>query len=204
MNDRGSSRVPLHARAVLEAMVLTVVSLAAGVAAGIGLFFYVLDGSGGVPNGAWSSYVSGSSSQMALDALAHHAIYEIGQGRSLQWTASTDSEGEPLDRRRHYRIVSKALPARFWSITLYDMEDRLLPNEWKRYSVTSRDVVTEPDGSFVVDVSPTILTRASNWIASGATPRGDVSFLAYLRMYSVAPGRDPAALDLPTIVRLPD
>jgi hypothetical protein len=206
MSHRSSARTPLPPPARIGAILWTAASLAAGAAAGVVLFFAALDCSRGVPNGVWWTYLEGQSPRMALRARARHAIYETGRGRALYWTAFTDSGGEPLDRRRHYKIVSEALPARFWSITLYDTEDRLLPNDWERYSVTSLDVSTETDGSFAINVSPNPIPGAMNWIPSGRSPRDDRRFLAYLRMYGLAPpaGSGPSTLALPAIVRVPD
>jgi hypothetical protein len=205
MSDR-SGRNSLLPRPTIGTILQTMAWVAAGTAAGVAVFFFVLDASRGVRNGVWSACLSGRSSRMALDARAHHAVYETGTDRTLYWTALTDSDGVPLDRRRHYRIVSGALPARFWSLTLYDGENRLLPNEWGRYSVTSLDVSKQPDGSFAIDVSPRLISGAANWIATAPSPRDDTRFLAYLRLYDIDPtaGRDPASLPLPAIVRMPD
>lgn len=206
MGERSAGRSLRLPRPSIRAIVQTVACAAAGAAIGIGAFFVLLEGSRGERNGVWWTHLGGQENRMDLDALALHAVYQMKAEKALYWTAFTDSQGEPLDRRRHYRILSSALPARFWSLTLYDAEDRLLPNHWERYSVSSLDVSTNPDGSFAVDVSPAFIPGNTNWISSGAASRDERRLLLQLRLYDIdlTARRNPMTLALPKIVRVAD
>lgn len=185
---------------LMKALLLIAASVAVGGTVGFIGFVMVLERSR--ESDVWPAYLGGQTPGTDVSVLARDATYEMEAPEALYWTASTDSNGEPLDRRRHYHIVSESLPARFWSVTLYDTRGRLLPNAWERYSVTSLDVAADPDGSFTIDVSPQIQPDDRNSIPTGLKPGDDTDFIAYLRLYH--PQRAPETIRFPTMVRIAD
>ena len=51
---------------------------------------------------------------------AHEARY---------YNAAVDSAGQPLDGKCRYRVTGKAIPAKWWSLTLYDHPGYLVANQ---------------------------------------------------------------------------
>ena len=67
--------------------------------------------------------------------------------RSVRATALHSSPlptttGRPLDGRCIVTLTGTTPPARFWTITLYDLDGRLVPNAADRYGFTSQEIVT--------------------------------------------------------------
>jgi hypothetical protein len=100
-------------------------------------------------------------------------------------TALADGEGRPLDGRSRYRLVfapGQAPPNRaFWSLTVYDVDGRLVANPQDRYAVgdSHPPLVRRADGSIVVALQRTRpAERRVNWLPVPAGP-----FRLNLRIY---------------------
>lgn len=97
----------------------------------------------------------------------------------------TDSNGNPLrgeyDYVMHFDKDNLPPTNAFWSITMYDQNNLLVPNDLKRYSLNSRsNLVYNPDGSLDVHIkydSPQD-DFEKNWLP---TPDGD--FKLTMRIY---------------------
>jgi hypothetical protein len=104
--------------------------------------------------------------------------------------AFKDSEGDPLDGAKSYRVkLPPDIPAaRFWSLTLYDNQTRSMLQTPQRFpragsqSYPSPAATAEDDGSTVVVFSPErpADTPEGNWIQTDP----DKGFFAILRCYS--------------------
>ena len=57
------------------------------------------------------------------------------------YTAATDDAGRPLDGHCRYRVAGGALPAQWWSLTLYDPVGYLVANPAGHYSVESAAIL---------------------------------------------------------------
>ena len=81
--------------------------------------------------------------------------------------------------RRPLRRRSSGLTpqARFWTLTLYDPEGKLVANSVNRYGFTSQEVVRNSDGSFDITVAPR--ARSGNWLPTGGIER----YTLVLRLY---------------------
>ena len=55
--------------------------------------------------------------------------------------------------------------ARFWTLTLYNPEGRLVANSAQRHGFTSQEIIRNADGSFDVTVGPR--ARPGNWLPTG-------------------------------------
>ena len=73
-------------------------------------------------------------------------------------------------------------PARFWTLTLYDPDGRLVANSANRYGFTSQEITRFADGSFQIAVAPR--ARPGNWLPSGGVDR----YLLVLRLYDTPVG----------------
>ena len=96
-----------------------------------------------------------------------------------------DADGNALMGGANYSLHIEPNPpaANFWSITVYDIKNRLIiQNESRRADLSSRseDLVTNPDGSVDLYFGPKAPKgKENNWIQ---TNNGE-SFFVYLRLY---------------------
>jgi hypothetical protein len=87
-----------------------------------------------------------------------------------------------LQSSRQYRIHFAGEPdvSEFWSLTLYDSDDRLAKHPAERYSVgSSLPLKKNTDGSFDIVVAPAQPAIASNWLS----PPVQGNFTLLLRYY---------------------
>ena len=88
--------------------------------------------------------------------------------------------------------------ARYWTLTLYDPEGRLVANSVDRHGFTSEEIVRNADGQFAIAVAP--LARPGNWLPTG----GIEKFVLVLRLYDTPIGvatRTTKEGPMPAIVR---
>jgi len=101
-----------------------------------------------------------------------------------------DADGNALMGGNHYslRIEPNPPAANFWSITVYDIRNRLIiKNETRRADLSSRseELVTNSDGSVDLYFGPEAPEgKENNWIQSN---EGE-SFFVYLRLYGPEQG----------------
>lgn len=116
----------------------------------------------------------------------------------IELTAETDSHGASLDGRCRIRL-EKAMPnARYWTLTLYDAEWKLVANDTGRSSFTSAEMVREGDGTFAINIAPT--PQSGNWLPTGGVSKYRLVLRLYDTLISTAvAGRD--SFVPPVIVR---
>ena len=72
--------------------------------------------------------------------------------------------------------------ARYWTLTLYDPQGRLVANSIDRHGFTSQEIVRHADGSFDITVGPR--ARPGNWLPTGGVER----YVLVLRLYDTPVG----------------
>ena len=88
------------------------------------------------------------------------------------------SGGDPLDA-----VISGVTPtARFWTLTLYNVDGELVANSINRSGFTSQEIVRHADGSFEVAIAPR--ANPGNWLPTGGVER----YVLLLRLYDTAVG----------------
>ena len=158
-------------------------ALAVAAAVGLGTTWLVLTRGtafGAVPIGAWTAWPKIGTRDIdpyARATLARTGELPVGSGDGVAFLARTDDGGRPLDGRCDVRIVGTTPQARFWTLTLYDPQGRLIGNSIDRGGFTSQEVVRRADGSFEIAVAPR--TRAGNWLPTN----GVDSYVLVLRLY---------------------
>ncbi len=159
--------------------------LAFAVAAVIGLgttLFALSHGTafGAFTIGAWTAWPRTGTADIdpyARAIIARTGELPIGSGDGIAFFAKTDDHGSPLDGRCEVVISGTTPQARFWTITLYDDEGRLVGNSLNRQGFTSQEIVRKLDGSFEIAIAPR--ARSGNWLPSGGAER----YVLVLRLY---------------------
>jgi len=135
---------------------------------------------GAVAIGAWTAFPKSGTRDVdpyARAAIARSGELPVGSGDGVAFSARTDDNARPLDGRCEARISGTTPQARFWTLTLYDPQGRLIGNSIDRQGFTSQEVVRRADGSFDIAVAPRI--RAGNWLPTN----GVDSYVLALRLY---------------------
>jgi hypothetical protein len=135
--------------------------------------------------GAWTAWPR--TGTMEIDPYARATVSRsghlpIGSGDGIAFFASADDEGRALDGRCDTVVAGVTPQARFWTITLYDQEGRLIGNSLKRHGFTSQEIVRNHDGSFEISIAPR--ARSGNWLPTGGADR----FMLVFRLYDTPVG----------------
>ncbi len=106
----------------------------------------------------------------------------IGTGDGVAFFARTDDAGNPFDGRCTFVLSGMTASARYWTLTLYDPEGRLVANTIDRHGFTSAELLRDVGGRFAINVGPH--ARPGNWLPSG----GIEKFVLVLRLYDTPIG----------------
>jgi hypothetical protein len=140
---------------------------------------------GAIHIGAWTAWPKTGTADIdpyARAAIARSGELPIGSGDGVAFFASSDDAGKSLDGRCTVTISGTTPAARFWTLTLYDLDGRLVPNAVDRYGFTSQEIARRTDGSFEIAVSAR--ARPGNWLPTGGIDR----FVVVLRLYDTPVG----------------
>jgi len=121
------------------------------------------------------------------DPYARATIARTGQlpialGDGVSFTAHADDNGKLLDGRCDVVLSGVTPAARFWTLTLYNVDGELVANSVNRYGFTSQEIVRRADGSFEIAVAPR--ANPGNWLPTGGVER----YSLVLRFYDTAVG----------------
>lgn len=163
-------------------------SFAVAAAFGLGLTQFALTRGtafGAITIGAWTAWPKTGTTDIdpyARAAIARSGELPIGSGDGVAFFASSDDTGRPLDGRCTVAIAGTTPPARFWTITLYDLDGRPVANAADRYGFTSQEIARRADGSFEIMLAPR--ARPGNWLPTGGIDR----YVVVLRLYDTPVG----------------
>lgn len=152
--------------------------------------------------GAWTARPRTGTSEIdpyARATIARNGELPVGTGDGVAFAATTDDNHRPLDGRCDVVVSGVTPAARFWTLTLYDPNGRLVANTLQRYGFTSQEIVRGSDGGFEVRVAAR--SRAGNWLPTGAIER----YVLMLRLYDTPVGvatRTPRDAPMPSIATM--
>lgn len=139
--------------------------------------------------------------------VARHGLLALAKSEAVYFTRATDDEGQPLHEACTYRLTARAMPAGWWSITLYDARSMLPDNEDGALSINAGDDAVGRNGDQIIGrgVSATIAPRRPDkpglWISNRNAGRFDLTLRLYMPDDALL--ADPAgSLDPPQIERL--
>ena len=153
---------------------------------------------GTAATGPWrtgSDFGTARADNYTRAVVALHGLLALPAREARYYTAATDSAGDPLDGTCRYRVGGGAMPARWWSLTLYDTAGYLVANQAGRFSVSSA-AIADP-ARWSIAVAPA--EQAAPWLPTGRAARFELTLRTYL------PAGDGhaslTAAQLPAIVR---
>lgn len=153
-----------------------------------------------VANGPWRVLLNAGNADAGMyerTAVALGGLFALSRTETLYYSAMTDSEGLRFSERCDYRVVGDDPDTRWWSLTAYAMDNYLIRNGDGHPALAQTTVAREPDGSFIINVSPE--PQPKNWISI----KDGGQFILMLRLYN--PGASvyerPATAPLPRIER---
>jgi hypothetical protein len=146
---------------------------------------------------AWPRTGTANADPYARATIARTGQLPIGIGDGVSFSAQTDDKGKILDGRCDVLVGGITPAARFWTLTLYNVDGQLVANSVNRFGFTSQEVVRRTDGSFEIAVAPR--AQPGNWLPTGGVDR----YVLVLRLYDTAVGVQTGAgheAPMPTIV----
>lgn len=165
---------------------------------------------GNVAVGGWhSDFAIGSTAAdpYTRARVARHGLLALAKTEAVYFTRTLDDNGAPLREACTYRLTTGAMPAGWWSITLYNAQSMLPANDDGALSINAgQDIVARMGEEIVGEgVAATIAPRRPDsgglWISSRNAGRFDLTLRLYMPREDLL--ADPAGtLDPPKIERL--
>ncbi len=142
-------------------------------------------GFGTLQIGAWSARPKNGTAGIdpySRAAIARTGALPVAIGDGVAFVARTDDKGRTLDGRCETVISGSTPAARFFTLTLYDADGKLVANSLDRQGFTSEELLRNQDGSFEVTVAPR--ARPGNWLPTGGVER----YILVMRFYDTSVG----------------
>lgn len=118
------------------------------------------------------------ASRYTRAVVALRGLLALPATEARYYTAATDDSGAPLDGACRYIVTGGTLPAKWWSLTLYDREGYLVPNEADIYSVGSAGLPAAEGAKWQVVIAPKM--QPGHWLPTGRIARFELTLRAYL------------------------
>lgn len=131
--------------------------------------------------GPWTTgrdFGTARASRYTRAVVALRGLLALPATEARYYNAATDDAGAPLDGRCRYTVSGGALPAKWWSVTLYDPAGYLIPNQAGIYSVGSVGFAAEEAAKWQIEIAPE--RRPGRWLPTGGAARFELTLRAYL------------------------
>ena len=172
----------------MRLLIGTLFSLFVAAAIGLGSTWFALTRNvafGAMQIGSWTAYPKSGSAEIdpyARASIARSGELPMGLGDGVAFIAKTDDAGRPLDGRCDVLVSGTTPQARFFTLTLYGLDGRLIASSINRHGFTSQELVRKADGRFDVVVAPR--ARPGNWLPTGGVER----YVLIMRFYDTPVG----------------
>lgn len=174
----------------------------AGAAVGVGTAIVVMGDGKGLGRQAVDGWVTNElAGSRAADpysraSIARTGLLALNRGETIYFHKYSDEQGRAFRPDCVYEVRGRALPARWWSLTLYAEDDFLARNGDKAFSVDATRIRTDPSGGWSVRIGGD-RGGAADWLSS----RNAGTFMLSLRMYNptAAAREHPDAIAFPAI-----
>ena len=134
-----------------------------------------------VRNGPWITWPSAGSTEADPYTRAHFAAnghLPLTVFEAITFRTTTDDNGQPLEQNCRYKVEGRAFKARWWSLTAYETDHRVIQNAAQRYSFNSHNIIYKGQGEFEIAISDE--ARPGNWLPLRSSGR----FQLTLRLYN--------------------
>jgi len=168
----------------LQTIVIWVVCAMVGIVAGILLAVHsVSSGVFGSQTaiGPWttgSDFGTADASAKTRAVVARRGLLALPASEARYYNAAVDDSGQALNGHCRYRISGGALPARWWSLTVYDGDGYLVKNDPGVYSIGSAALRPDEQVRWNVAVAPN--KQPGNWLPSGNIDHFELTLRVYL------------------------
>ena len=178
--------------------------IVAGLALGAGSALHTMK-RGGL-RGAGSTGWQGSAVAGSVDAdpwtraqVALTGLLALNKSQAIYFTTQTDSSGARLSDRCRYRVTGGALPARWWSVTVYADDDYLPQNDDDALSFDATEVKPDAQGQWIALVAGKP-EPGQPWASSNKAG----NYTLTLRLYNPAKSAqdDFGSIPLPKVTKL--
>ncbi len=119
-----------------------------------------------------------AASRYTRAVVALRGLLALPATEARYYTAATDDSGAPLDGACRYIVTGGTLPAKWWSLTLYDRAGYLVPNDADIYSVGSAGLPAAEAAKWQVVIAPK--TQPGHWLPTARIARFELTLRAYL------------------------
>ena len=140
---------------------------------------------GGITIGPWKAWPKTGTPGIdpyARAMVARSGELPVGSGDGITFYARNDDATRPLDGRCDVALSGTTPQARFWTLTLYDPEGKLVANSVQRNGFTSQELIRSASGTFGIMIGPR--ARPGNWLPTGGVER----YVLALRLYDTPVG----------------
>ncbi len=179
------------------------VMIATALLVGFGLSWYALsDGRlfGTIEIGPWAAWRDAGSptpDPYTRAFVSRNGALQLGASEGLQLVATTDSDGQPLDRACRYRIDGTTPVATFWTLVPTAPDGTPIARPGGPAGFNSGRIARAEDGSMQLYVSKTL--SPFNWLEI----TGEGAFVLALTLYDTSSfaGVGPTVATPPSIIR---
>lgn len=131
--------------------------------------------------GAWETgrdFGTAVQSATTRAIVAYRGLLALPASEARYYTASVDDAGAALAGNCTYRLTGGALPAKWWSVTLYDGGGYLVKNSPNVFSVGSTALTPAEQNRWTIIVSPG--EQPGRWLPTGGPGVIALTLRAYL------------------------
>jgi hypothetical protein len=116
-------------------------------------------------SGSWGFWFREATADADPYTIAHTArqgTVPITAASAMVFTATRDSAGSHLSGDCTYEIRGSSVPSLWWNIAAFKPDGELMPSKTGRAGFSSANILSAPDGTFTVRLSPDV--QPGNWI----------------------------------------
>jgi len=175
----------------------TIVFLLIAVAGGLGSSWYMIERGSGLTterSGPWTAWTAAGREDADPYTRAHfirRGTLPVSTAFVLTYEAISDGEGQRLHSSCEYALEGDEPTARFWSISVFDEDGRLIPNAADRYAYNSATLLRSAGGNLQIALARS--ARPGNWLPTAGAGR--------FSLLLTVEGRDPSRSWEPPSIR---